>query len=154
MIKKKGSIIITDEGADTNQLLDDIDLLPNGEFDYYIFDNKKNRALPQLKYLFGVVLKTISDFLPEKPPVDALYRLYEQMFAPLHTCIINGSRFEYRDLKNEKSIEVSDIIDKIIHHATTKYGAKIPTLEEMKEKEAQEGYIGAYTEMWKNYFNQ
>jgi hypothetical protein len=154
MIKKKGLINIYDDGADTNKLLDDVDTLPNGEYSYYILDNKKNRALPQLKYLFGVVLKTISDKLDEHPSVDALYRYYEQKFAPTQCCIIDGAKFEYFDLKNTKAIEMNEVIEKIIHHATSQWGIVIPTLEEMKEAEAKEGYIGAYTEMWKNYFNQ
>lgn len=150
MIKKKGIIEVREGCADTQELLDSVDDLPDGEFGFLIFDKQKNRSLPQLKYLFGVVLKTISDSLPNHPPIDALYRYFEEVYAPIHTCNIQGEKYEYFDLKNEKSIEMDDVIEKIIHHATTQWNISIPTKEELKEAEARELYAEAYADMWKN----
>ena len=39
-----------------------------GDYTILIMDDTKNKSLPQLKYLFGVVLKTISEQLPTHPP--------------------------------------------------------------------------------------
>jgi hypothetical protein len=153
MIKKKGTFTVHEEGSDINELLDSVDTLPNGTYNYLLYDNKKNRSLPQLKYLFGVVLKTISDELPNRPPVDALYRYFEEQFAPVHTCEVSGHRFDYRDLKNEKSIEMNDVITKVIHHAEQHWGIKVPDSDIIKSPSAQELYIGAYAEMWRNYLD-
>lgn len=131
-------------------LVDDTRGLPDGNYNYLIFDNKRNRPLPQLKYLFGVVLKSISDALPGHPPVDALYRYFEEAFAPIHSCIICGEKFEYFDLKSETSTEVDDVIQRIIHHAKTQLGIEIPDKESMKMPEAKELYTDAYAEIWKS----
>lgn len=150
MIKIKGIVTVREGDADTHEL-DSLDNLPDGEYGFLIFDKQKNRSLPQLKYLFGVVLRTISDGLPDHPPVDALYRYFEEVYAPIHTCTIEGEKYEYFDLKNDKSIEMDDVIEKIIHHAATQWNIKIPTREEIKAAEARELYAEAYAEMWKNH---
>ena len=149
MIKIKGVVEVQDNNAGFKELVDLLDNLPNGEYEYLIYDKLKNRSLPQLKYLFGVVLKTISKGLPEHPHVDALYRYFEEVYAPIHTCEIQGERYEYFDLKNEKSIEMDDVIERIIHHAATQWNITIPTKEEIREAEARELYVDAYAEMWK-----
>ena len=149
MIKIKGVVEVQDNNAGFKELVDLLDNLPNGEYEYLIYDKLKNRSLPQLKYLFGVVLKTISNGLPDHPPVDALYRYFEEVYAPIHTCEIQGERYEYFDLKNEKSIEMDDVIERIIHHAATQWNITIPTKEEIREAEARELYVDAYAEMWK-----
>lgn len=154
MIKIKGVVEVQDNNAGFKELVDLLDNLPNGEYEYLIYDKLKNRSLPQLKYLFGVVLKTISNGLPDHPPVDALYRYFEEVYAPIHTCKIQGEKYEYFDLKNEKSIEMDDVIERIIHHAATQWNIKIPTKEEIREAEARELYIDAYAEMWKIHSQQ
>ena len=136
--------------ADMKEFKDSLDNLPDGEYGYLLFDKQKNRSLPQLKYLFGVVLKTISENLPDHPSIDALYRYFEEIYAPIHTCYINGEKYEYFDLKNEKSIEMDDVIEKIIHHATNQWNISILSKEEIKASEAREPYMDAYSEMWKN----
>ena len=55
MIKKKGAFEVNDGYAETEEVLNAIDTLPDGQYNYLIYDNKKNRTLPQLKYLCGVV---------------------------------------------------------------------------------------------------
>lgn len=149
MIKKRGAFSIHKEGSDLGELKDSVENLPDGDYEFLIYDKFKNRSLPQLKYLFGVVLKTISDELPEHPPVDALYRWFEQVYAPLHSCIIEGETFEYVDLKNENSVEMDYVIQRIIRHAHKEWGIKIPDRDMMKAPEARELYADAYAEVWK-----
>ena len=149
MIKQNGSFDVHNNRAEIEELLDFVDTLPDGKYDYIILDKYKNRALPQLKYLFGVVLKAISDGLPNHPQVDALYRWFEEVYAPIHVCNIEGQKFEYVDLKNETSVEMDNVIQKIIHHATSEWGIKIPDRDYMKTPEAKELYADAYLEMWK-----
>lgn len=152
MIKDKGIIQFRDGYADLQELHETVEKLPQDqEYGYIIFDKKQNRSLPQLKYLFGHVLKSISDQLPDHPPVDALYRYFEEIYAPIHVCKINGEVYEYFNLKNEKSIEMNDVITQIIHHATKEWGLNILTKDELKSSEAQEAYASAYAEMWDNY---
>lgn len=149
MIKIKSLVEVQEGKANKREIIDSLNKLPDGEYEFLLYDNKKNRSLPQLKYLFGVVLRTISDNLPDHPPVDALYRYFEEVYAPIHVCNIQGERYEYFDLKNEKSIEMDDVIEKIIHHAATQWNIKVLTKEEVRESEARELYIDAYAEMWK-----
>lgn len=152
MIRSKGIINIQNNDADTQELLCSIDDLPDGEYGYLIFDKERSKALPQLKYLFGIVLKSISEKLSDHPPVDALYRYFEEIYAPMRTCNIQGEKYEYFDLKNEKSIEVNDIIEKIIHHAETEWGITgILKRDELKSPEAKEPYAEAYASQWENY---
>lgn len=149
MIKAKGAVVVQDNNADYQELIDSLDKLPNGSYDVFIYDKSRNRSLPQLKYLFGVVLKTISEGLSDHPPVDALYRYFEEVYAPIHSCKILGEEYEYFDLKNDKSIEMDDVIEKIIHHAATQWNIRIPTKDEVRDAEAKELYADAYAEMWK-----
>lgn len=150
MIHSKGIIEVHNGYADTNELLDSVDDLPEGQYGYILFDKEKNRSLPQLKYLFGVVLKTISEQLPDHPTVDALYRYFEELYAPILFCEINGEKYEYFDLKHAKSIEMDDVIAKIIHHAATEWEITMPSRDELKTAGATEAYVGAYAAMWEN----
>lgn len=123
--------------------------LKDGDYIALIMDENKNRSLPQLKYLFGVVLKTISDQLPNHPPVDALYRYFEEVYAPIRTCDLPGcEKYEYFDIKNEKASEVNEFIESVVHHAATEWGVTILSRDEMKQPEARELWAGAYTEQW------
>lgn len=151
MIRSKGIINIQNGGADTQELIGSVEELKDGEYGYLLFDKERNKTLPHLKYLFGIVLKAISDDLPDHPPVDSLYRYFEEVYAPMHTCNIHGEKYEYFDLKNEKSIEVNDVIEKIIRHAETEWGITgILTRDELKAPEAKELYAEAYASQWEN----
>ena len=152
MIRAKGIIEIRDGCADTDELLDSVDELPAGEYGYWLFDKKKNRSLPQLKFLFGYLLKTLSEELEEHPDPEALYRYFEELYAPLHTCKIPGEEntFEYFSLKNESATEMDFVIEKIIHHAKSEWGIDLLSRDLLKAAEAQEAYAGAYAETWKN----
>lgn len=149
MIKQRGAFSVHKEGADLGALIDSVDQLPVGDYEYLIYDKRKNRSLPQLKYLCGVVLKTISDGLSNHPPIDALYRWFEQKYAPHHSCIIDGQTFEYVDLKNENSVEMDYVIQRIIHHARQEWNISIPDRDMLKAPEARELYADAYAEAWK-----
>lgn len=152
MIRAKGIIEIRDGCADTDELLDSVDELPAGEYGYLLFDKKKNCSLPQLKFLFGYLLKTLSEELEDHPEPEALYRYFEELYAPLHTCQIPGEEntFEYFDLKNESATEMDFVIEKIIHHAKSEWGIDLLSRDLLKAAEAQEAYAGAYAETWKN----
>lgn len=153
MIRKKGLIEVLCGEADTEELLDSLENLPDGDYKFLIYDEAKNRSLPQLKYLFGIVLKTISESLPDHPQIDALYRYFEEVYAPIHVCRIAGEKFEYFDLKNEKPIELDNVIKKIVQHAATQWNIKIEERDALKLPGAQEAYVDAYTEMWKHHLS-
>lgn len=150
MINEKGVIHIRDGDIDKSELMDSIDQLEDGEYGYLLFDKKRNKALPNLKYLFGHVLNVISEALPDHPPVDALYRYFEEIYAPIKTCQINGEKYEYFDLKGEKSIEMNHVIENIVHHAETEWGIKVLSRKELSEPEAQAPYMDAYANQWDN----
>lgn len=111
-------------------------------------DVKPNPALPSLKYLNGVVLKTISDALPEHPPVAALYSYFEEMFAPILEHEIAGEKYQYFDLKKCKVAEMDAVIDKIIKFSKTEWNIDVLSKIEVKSPEASVAYIDAYTNQW------
>lgn len=152
MIKLEGSFEVHEKGAGYKELEGYVNRLPPGDYNFVIYDNKKNRSLPQLKYLFGVVLKTISEKLPNHPPVNALYRYFEEIYAPIHVCNLPGlANYEYFDLKSEPTIELNNVIDNIIQHARNEFNISIPERNTLKLPEAKEAYVGAYTEMWRKF---
>lgn len=152
MIREKGIVEVHDGHADTDELLDSVDSLPDGEYGYLLFDKKKNRSLPQLKFLFGYLLKTISEQLEGHPSSEALYRYFEELYAPIHSCNIPGEKevYEYFDLKNEPAAEMDIVIEKIIHHAMNEWNIDVMSRDLLKTAEAQEAYAGAYADTWKN----
>lgn len=149
MMIKRGVLEVHEGGVGLEEMMKFVDGLKEGEYDYILMNKAKNRSLPQLKYLFGTVLKTISREHPDNPPIAALYRFFEDEFAPLHTCTIDGQSYTYLDLKNEKSGVVDEVIDKVIAFAESEWGIKVPTREEMKAAEARQLYGEAYLETWK-----
>ena len=152
MIRAKGIIQVHNGYADTDELLDSVDELPDGEFGYLLFDKQKNRSLPQLKFLFGYLLKTLSEELPGNPSSEALYSYFEEIYAPIHSCKIPGEEeeFEYFDLKNEPAAEMDFVIQKIIHHAMSEWNIDLISRDRLKSAEAAEAYAGAYADQWKN----
>lgn len=156
MIRSKGIIEVHEGYADTSELKEAVDILPDGEYGYLLFDKKKNRSLPQLKFLFGYVLKTLSEELEEHPDPEALYSYFEELYAPIHRCKIPGevNEFEYFDLKNEPAAEMDYVINEIIRHAKTEWNIDLLTRERLKAAEAAELYAGAYADTWKNYLRK
>ena len=118
--------------------------LSDGNYLFVICDETKNRNLPYLSYLFSVVLKYLSDALPSHPNTTALYKFFEDMFAPIHTSIINGKQFRYCELKSEKSTDVNEVIEKIVEYALNEWGIEVPRQEDMKDPENRELYSQAY----------
>lgn len=120
-------------------------LLP-GSYSIFICDAKKNRTLPQLKYLFGVVLKMIS----KESGIEAndLYRIFEKKYAPQKVVEFEGEEFIVQDLKKVTSKEMGLIIEQIIEFADVELGIRIPTQEELREPTAQEIYVDAYNDDW------
>lgn len=118
--------------------------LPDGEYSYLVVDKTVNKNLPFLTYLFSVVLKSIQDELPDHPSPTCLYKYFEELFAPVHTCTINGSTYQYKELKGEKQRDVNDVIEKIIEYALDYWGIEIPKNDELRDPEARELYSQAY----------
>ena len=132
------------------KLLDDelhpvLEKLPdNKEYVCVIADEGKNRNLPYLTYLFSVVLKYLSDTLPDHPNTTALYKFFERRYAPVHTCTVNGKQFEYCELKSEKSIDVNNFIERVVEYASKTWGIEVPRNETLAKPENRELYSQAY----------
>ena len=149
MLHGQARLIVQDNKAAKQEIELAIGNLKDGDYTILIMDDTKNKSLPQLKYLFGVVLKTISEQLPTHPPVDALYRYFEEIYAPIHVCDLpGGEKYEYFNLKNEKASEMNEVIERIIHHVNTEWGIKVMLKDKTKMPEAKELWAGAYTEQW------
>lgn len=153
MIKERGVLIVQDGHVYSQWLRNSLNKLPDGDYEYWVIGQGKFPPLPQLKYLNGVVLKTISERLPGNPPIGALYRYFEQLYAPVHICEIQGVQFTYRDLKSEKSNEMDNVIEHIVRHAAAVWGIQIQSRSEVSASEDKEPYMDAYNEMWKNLPN-
>lgn len=119
-------------------------LQDNKDYLFVIADEGKNRNLPYITYLFSVVLKYLSDTLMGHPSPIALYKFFEGMYAPVHTCAINGKRFEYRELKSEKSSDVNNFIERVVEYASKNWGVEVPRNEALAMPESRELYSQAY----------
>lgn len=149
MLRSQSRLIVQDCEAATQELHLAIENLEDGDYTVLIFDDAKNKSLNNLKYLFGVVLKSISDQLPGHPPVNALYRYFEEEYAPIHVCHLpDGQTYSYYDLKNEKAAEMNKVIESIVHHVKTEWGIDIKPKKEVNAPEAKELWAGAYTDQW------
>lgn len=150
-IKTKGIISIIDGEPSLNEFNENLTKLPDGEYGFMLFDKEKNKVLPQLKYLNGIVLKKISDEHPDHPSVSALYRYFEELYAPILSCELDNETYEYFDLKRAKSSEMNDVIEKIIHYAKTKWNIDVITRDDLKLPSASEPYADAYANQWQDY---
>lgn len=156
MIRSKGIVEVHEGYADISEIKEAVDILPDGEYGYLLFDKKNNRSLPQLKFLFGYILKTLSEELEGHPEPEALYSYFEELYAPIHSCKIPGEKenFEYFDLKNEPATEMDYVVNEIIRHAKTEWGIDLLTRDRLKAAEAKELYAGAYAATWNNYIRK
>lgn len=126
--------------------------LDDGEYSIFICNKSKNKSLSQLKYLFGVVLRTIANELEgDRATVNDLYRFFERKYAPMKTVSLNGEDLVVQDLKNCSSKEMGDVIEQIIRFADSELGITIGSREQLKEPEAQEAYVDAYNNQWEGY---
>ena len=144
MIKKgkfqkfNGKLIADELESVCNKLAD------NKEYIFAIADFGKARNLPYTTYLFSVVLTYLSKNLSDHPTPVALYKFFEDMYAPIHTCTINGKQFEYCELKSEKSIDVNNFIERVVEYASKEWGIEVPRNETMAKPEYRELYSQAY----------
>ena len=122
------------------------DLPDNENYLFFFCDDRKNRNLPSLSYLFSVVLKYISDNLPDHPTTESLYKYFEDMFAPVHTCSINGEVFKYTDAKREKQSDFNDFIERIIDYSWREWKIDVPDNDELRDPEHREFYVQAYAQ--------
>ncbi len=119
-------------------------LADNQEYVFAIADFGKARNLPYTTYLFSVVLTYLSQTLPDHPSTIALYKYFEDMYAPIHTCTINGEQFKYCELKSEKAIDVNNFIERVVEYASTEWGIEVPRNETMAKPENRELCSQAY----------
>lgn len=144
MIKKgkfqkfNGKLIADELESVCNKLAD------NKEYIFAIADFGKACNLPYTTYLFSVVLTYLSKNLSDHPTPIALYKFFEDMYAPIHTCTINGKQFEYCELKSEKSIDVNNFIERVVEYASKEWGIEVPRNETMAKPEYRELYSQAY----------
>ena len=157
MIKGKGrlpkmeGLVNTDEFNNVCAQLQD-----NSEYLFVIYDETRNRNLPILSYLFSVVLSYISQSLPDKPSTTALYKYFEDMFAPIHRIKINGEQFEYCELKTERVSDVGNVVESIVEYARTEWGIEVPTQADLKDPEMRELHSQAYLNQkidWSNFIS-
>lgn len=147
MIKGKGKLRKIGGILQDRELRTALDRLPdNQDYDFLIYDHKSNRLLPNLAYLHSVVLKQISDALPDHPSVTALYKYFEEMFAPWHTCTINGEDYEYPDLKNEKATDFGNVVERIVEYAQKRWNITVTGNTELKDAEARDFFARAYAQ--------
>ena len=126
--------------------------LDDGEYSIFICNKSNNKSLSQLKYLFGVVLRTIANELEgDRATVNDLYRFFERKYAPMKTVSLNGEDLVVQDLKNCSSKEMGDVIEQIIRFADSELGITIGSREQLKDPEAQEAYVDAYNNQWEGY---
>lgn len=151
MIVKDLSIIKCNGEYSIDLLRHELNKIPDGDYRVLVMDYQRNRALPFLKYLFGVVLKEIS--AQTNISVDGLYKFFERKFAPVRTVEIDGEDFTFQDIKEEKSKILQDFTDNVIKYADQTWGIKITERSELQPKEAQAPYASAYTDQWREYIS-
>lgn len=146
MIKGKGKIRKIGGVLQKQELDEALDKLKDNidGYDFLLYDHKSNRQLPNLTYLFSVVLKQISDELPDHPSTTALYKYFEEILAPEHTCTINGEEYTYFDLKNEKSIDFGKTVERIAKYVQKHWNITLIGKDELRDAEAREFFAKAY----------
>ena len=142
---KKGKFSKFNGKLIADELKQACDKLPdNNDYIFAIADSGKVRKLSPITYLFSVVLTYLSETLQDHPKPVAIYKYFEDMFAPIHTCTINGEQFDYCELKSEKSIDVNNFIERVVEYAQNEWGVEVPRNETMAKPENRELYSQAY----------
>lgn len=152
MIHIDAELVVQGGVTYTEALQRNLQRLADGNYRCLVLDNAPNKALPFLKYLFGVVLKDLSD--KTGIPVDALYKYFEDKFAPVRHAKIDGRIFEYKNIKDEGSQTLRDFTEKITTFAEEEWGIKVMERDALKAPEATAPYAEAYTDQWKSFFNK
>lgn len=128
------------------------ELLQDGDYAVFVCNKEKNKSLSQIKYLFGIVLRAISDHIGgEQYPVNDLYRYYEAKFAPIKVISINGEEFPTQSIKDASQKELGVIIEQIIEDAERELGVTFPERKEVSSASCQELFVGAYASQWTDY---
>lgn len=161
MIKKHGKLSIEGGVLNAPEWDDAVKNLKDGDYLFTIANTDKNRAMNKLSYLHSVVLRTVAEKLADKTPAgqplvtpSQLYRYFEDLFAPAHTCIINCKEYEYLDLKSETSAEIGAVTEKIAQYVERKWGIHVPTEEELNTAPYYQMYAEAYMNQWKGYWSE
>ena len=129
-----------------------LESLEPGDYAVYICNKKKNKTLSQLKYLFGVVLRGIADYVGgDRYSVNDLYRFFEKQFAPTKAIELNGVEHITQDLKHCTSKEMGDVIEDIMDWSSRELGVSFPDRKELSEPQNQEEYVKAYNDEWGDY---
>lgn len=157
MIKRNGRIKKVEGVLYDEELECALSKLPdNQEYEFLIVDKKRNRALPHTTYLFNVVLPQISEQLPDHPPKEALYRYFEDLFAPLYSVTINGETYDFSDLKREKTVIIGNFCEKVVDYAENKWGIKVMSQEDLQDAKNSQLYSEAYKQndvSWAKFFS-
>ena len=155
--KMSGGFSVVQGTLLTGKFNQELAQLGDGDYKYYIENVKKNSFLPYSNYLFSVILPFLSEALPDHPDKTALYKYFEDTYAPLHKTTINGEEFEWVDLKTEKAIYVQDFIEKILKHAKKFWNIEVPETGEFSKAEQFEAKaqaaIGAQVD-WARFISQ
>ena len=145
MIKAQGKVRLLGGILHDKELDAAIDKMKDGdEWEFLFVDHTSNRMLPHLTYLFSVVLKCISDQLPDHPSTKVLYRYFEAKFAPRHTEMVNGEQFTYCDLKSEKAVDVNIFIERVVEFVQKHWNIEVVSNESLRDPENREFYSLAY----------
>lgn len=158
MIKGKGAFRKVAGAIHDRELQEALAKLPdNKNYEFVIIDDRANRLLPYLTYLFNVVLKSISDQLPDHPDTEALYRYFEEKLAPPHACTINGEKYEYFNLKGERKNEVVNFVEKIDEYVQKHWGLDpVIRIEELKDAKHRDLHAMVYMNQdvnWSNFLS-
>ena len=70
MLHGQARLIVQDNKAAKQEIELAIGNLKDGDYTILIMDDTKNKSLPQLKYLFGVVLRTIAYTPASRCPIQ------------------------------------------------------------------------------------
>lgn len=123
--------------------------LQDGEYAIYICDKSKSKTLPQLKYYFGVILRGISEVTGYTQ--NELYRFFEKEFCPMNTIEIQGKEVVIQDFKSLSSKAAGEVIERVIQWAGENLGLEFESREDLKDKDAEEAYVGAYNDQWQDF---
>lgn len=157
MIKGKGTFRKVAGTLQDEELKKALSKLPdNQSFEFVIVDQKDNRLLPYQIYLFNVVLKSISEQLDDHPSTEALYRYFEEKFAPPHICTIHGEKFTYFNLKGERKDDVVNFVERISEYVQKHWNIEFPDIQELKDVKVRDSYATAYLKQdidWSNFIS-
>ena len=99
----------------------------------YILDSKPVRSIPQNKYYWGVVLKTIADHTGYTS--NEIHDVCKMMHNPIEFKTKKGVMTFGGSTSNMKKDEFSLYVDKIVNWAKEEMSLHIPTVQELEEQD-------------------